>query len=63
MNTYSMSKKVFDSIRQRNWTVRDTIEHIHEHAGIKFSKFDEKYAYFDIVDSKKLLMFLLKEGC
>lgn len=60
MTTYSMTKDLIDRIRKPSWTMLDTMDYIHEHGGIQFSKFDETHVYFNIVDSKKLLLFLLK---
>lgn len=60
MTRYSMPGDVFDRIRKKGWTVREALIHINESAGVQFDTFDETHVHFNVIDSKKLLLFLLK---
>jgi hypothetical protein len=62
MNSYSMPGDLFQRIRKPGWTIIDTIDHIREGSGLQYQKFDETHVHFDVTDSKKLVLFLLKEG-
>lgn len=59
MSVYSMPDKVFNKIRKDS-SVLKALDLINDTAGIRFKSFDETHIHFDVVDSKKLLMFLLK---
>ena len=60
MNTYSMPGEVFKKLKNPDMSTYNFVEHISTEAGLLFRAFDETHVHFEIVDSKKLLMFLLK---
>jgi hypothetical protein len=59
MSVYLMPEEVFKKLRKES-SILETIDYISSAAGISFKSFDETHIHFDVIDSKKLLIFLLK---
>lgn len=55
-----MPGEVFKKLKQPGMSTYDLVEHISTEAGLLFRTFDETHIHFEIINSKKLLMFLLK---
>lgn len=60
MSTYSMPGEVFKKLTKSGISTFDAVELIKSEAGLMFLNFDETHVHFNVVDSKKLLLFLLK---
>lgn len=60
MNIYSMPGEVFKKLKKPGISTYDAVELIKSEAGLVFRNFDETHVHFNVIDSKKLLLFLLK---